>query len=267
MAGYLGVVTRLQYLGSKLQRPLSMSGGGGAARPWDIDGLTRDAVAAASRRGLEAHVQSFGDRLLVAADGVGFAPDLLAVPLKQLTNQDWRSQLGSAVGDSLGSVEREWVNPQGSSRLLRGTLVLLANIIPEVTFVGAVLVLLWDWFMNKSSQVSISLGSALIPFVLTLAVLMVFHVLIHLLLPLRWPSIRSAFQKRLEATIRERLATTFLGAPRRVALALVDERKKVELLINQVSELNALLEARRQASRIDSLYGRSQAMVPVAASN
>jgi 50S ribosome-binding GTPase len=257
MAGYLGIVTRLQYLGSKLHRPLGVGSGDRAVRPWDIDGLTRDALSAAGRRGLDARVQSFSDRLLVAADGEGFAPELLAPRLKGLTALDWRSQLGGAVSDALGTVEREWVNPTGGHRLLRGGLVLLANIVPELTFVGLVVMMLWSWFMVKDYQ--LTLGSVLVPFVLTLAVLMVFHVLIHLLLPLRWPAIRSAFQRRLEGTTRERLAAAFLPAPVAVATELSLERKRVEGLSGQVRELTELLEARRQTARIDSLYGNSRA--------
>jgi GTPase Era involved in 16S rRNA processing len=257
MAGYLGLVTRLQYLGSKLHRPLAVSPSGRSARPWDIDGLTRDALSAAGRRGLDARIQSLSDRLLVAADGEGFASDLLAPRLKELTALDWRGQLGGAVSDALGTVEREWVNPRGGHRLLRGGLVLLANIIPELTFVGSVVMMLWNWFMIKDYQ--LTLGSVLVPFVLTLAVLMVFHVLIHLLLPLRWPAIRAAFQSRLEDTTRERLAAAFLPAPAAVATELAAERKRVENLAGQVRELTELLEARRQTARIDSLYGTSKA--------
>ncbi len=259
MAGYLGVVTRLQFIGSKLQNPLasgsSESGGGN----FNIDGLTRGVLVAAGKRGLDARLQALGDRLVVDADGHGFPPELLAPRLKELTTLDWRGQLGGAVGDALGTVEREWVNPTGGRRLMRGGLVLLANIVPELTFVGSVIMLIWSWFMVKDYQ--LTLGSVLVPFVLTLAVLMVFHVLIHLFLPLRWPSIRSGFRKRLEENTREQLAATYLPVPGAVAADVAIERKRVESLTQQVLELSDLLESRRHAARIDSLYGTTKAGV------
>jgi hypothetical protein len=94
------------------------------------------------------------------------------------------------------------------------------------------------------------------PFVLTLAVLMVFHILIVLLLPLRWPAIRGQFLRRLTIEGRERIGAAYLPTPEAVAGELAVERKRVEGLIGQVSELLELLNARRQAARIDALYGR-----------
>jgi hypothetical protein len=256
MAGYLGVVTRLQFIGSKLQNPLASASNESGTGNFNIDGLTRDVLAAAGKRGLDARIQSLGDRLLVDADGHGFSSELLAPRLKELTALDWRGQLSTAVSDALGTVEREWVNPTGGSRLLRGGLVLLANIVPEVTFVGSVVMLLWSVFMVKDYQ--ITLGSVLVPFVITLAVLMVFHVLIHLFLPLRWPSIRAGFRKQLEENTRERLAATYLPVPVAVAAEVAVERKRVEALSQQVRDLSGLLESRRQAARIDALYGEAK---------
>ena len=115
--------------------------------------------------------------------------------------------------------------------------------------------MLWGWIYEGHLP---TLGSVLALFVLTLAVLMVFHVLIHLFLPLRWPSIRAGFRKRLEENTRERLAATYLPVPAAVAADVAVERKRVEALTQQVRELSGLLEARRQAARIDALYGAAK---------
>lgn len=256
MAGYLGAVTRLQFIGSKLQNPLASASADAGGGNFNIDGLTRDVLNAAGKRGLDARIQSLGDRLLVDADQHGMPSELLAPRLKDLAALDWRGQLGTAVGDALGTVEREWVNPTGGSRLLRGGLVLMANIIPELTFVGSVVMILWSRIMVKDYQ--LTLGSVLVPFVLTLAVLMVFHVLIHLFLPLRWPSIRAGFRKQLEVNTRERLIAMYSPLPAVVAGEVATERTRVEKLIQQVRELSSLLESRRQAARIDALYGAAK---------
>ncbi|MBX7104172.1 MAG: GTPase domain-containing protein [Gemmataceae bacterium] len=257
MAAYLGLITWLQFAGSRLRNPagaITGSTGEPAEREWDVTGLTRGILADAGRRGLQSRLQTMTDRMLVSADGVGFPPDLLKPRLDDLAALDWPGQLRSAVGAALSSVESDWTNPKGGRKLMQSGLVFIANIVPEVVFVGAVLSLLWYWFMKEGY--ALTLGSALMPFVLTLAVLMVFHILIVLLLPLRWPAIRGQFLRRLTAEGRERIGAAYLPAPEAVAGELAAERKKVEGLIGQVSELMELLNARRQAARIDALYGR-----------
>lgn len=255
MAGYLGAVTRLQFIGSKLQNPLSVSGGGNTDN-FNIDGLTRDVLAAAGKRGLDARLQAFGNRLLVEADRHGLPSELLAPRLKEAASTDWRGQLSGTVSDSLSSVEREWASPTGGRRWLRGGLVLLANIVPELTFVVSVVLLLYNWIVVPGYQVS--LGSALVPFILTLAVLMVFHVLIHLFLPLRWSAIRAGFRDRLCENVHERLREVFMPVPDAVAAAVASERKRVDALLQQVSDLSSLLDTRRRAARVDAMYGSTQ---------
>jgi hypothetical protein len=118
-----------------------------------------------------------------------------------------------------------------------------------------VLVLLWYYFMRSDYQPT--LGSVLVPFVLTAAVLVLFHVLTHLLLPMRWPAIRGNFRTHLDAAIRDHLDAAYLGVPAAVADELAAERRRVDALADQLREIQALLERRREAARIDALYGIS----------
>lgn len=255
MAGYLGLMTQLQYAGSKLRNPLAGDPDKATGRAWDTAGLTRECLNAAGKRGLDSRIRSLGDRLLVAADAEGFPATLLGPRVKDLTSLDWRGQFREALGEALGTVEREWAQPAGTRRLIRGGLVTLANIVPEITFVGSVLVLLWYYFMRTDFQPT--LGSVLVPFVLTAAVLILFHVLTHLLLPMRWPAIRGNFRKHLDAAIRDHLNAAYLGVPAAVANELAEERDRVDAIASQVREIQALLERRREAARIDALYGMS----------
>jgi hypothetical protein len=260
MAGYLGVLNKLQFATKRIRNPVGSfteTAEGDAAHSWDLVGLTRDVMTTATQRGLEHRMQALSDRLLVAAGTAGFPAELLAPRLNDITRMDWRSQLGSAVSDSLGTVEREWAEPTGTRRLVRGGLVLLANILPELTFVGSVLVMLWKFIMQKEQ--TLTPGSVFVPFVLTLAVLMVFHVLIHLLLPLRWPAIRNDFRKHLGVAVGSRLADAYCNLPYQLAQELATERTKTQQLCRQVADLKELMENRRHTTRVDSLYGHPAA--------
>lgn len=257
MAGYLGVLNRLQYAGRRIRNPVGSlaSVNIDPSRSWDLRGLTRDVMTSASERGIAHRINALGDRLVVAAGSVDFPSDLLAPRIKDLTSLDWKGQLGAAVEEALGTVEREWAEPTGARRILRGGLVMFANFIPELTFVGSVIILLYKLIVVKEQ--TLSLGSVLIPFVLTLAVLMVFHILIHLLLPMRWTAIRNDFRKHLERAIDNKLETTYLPLPGIVAKDLAAERDRIRQIAESVSELKGMLESRRHAARIDAMYGHS----------
>jgi hypothetical protein len=255
MAGYLGAIASLQQARSRIRNPAGAIAGqsGEPSSDWDVTGLTRVALADAGRRGLQSRLQTLTDRLVVTADGEGFPPELLKPRLDDLAALDWAGQLGSAVGSALSAVERDWARPTGGRAILNNTVVFLANIVPEVVFIGSVILLIWKWTMEKGFEMS--LGNVMIPFALTLAVLMAFHVLIHLLLPLRWPAIRGQFLRRLATETHDRMAAAYLPAPAQVAAEVAAERTRVEALIRQVQELSNLLAARRQSAGIDAMYG------------
>ncbi|MFL5328072.1 MAG: GTPase [Gemmataceae bacterium] len=254
MAGYLGLLTRLQYAGSKLANPASglLGGSSDAPRGWDIPSLTRECLTSAGKRGLSQRIQALDNRLIVAANAKGLPGDLVQPRLQELSALDWRGQFESALNESLTVVERGWTHPSGAKRLLRGALILLANYVPEITFVGSVCVLLWNSIVKGYPT---SLSSVFVPFVLTLAVLMLFHVLIHLLLPLRWPAIRGDFRRYVRVAVRDRLISAYSPVPERVAGEVAKERATIDAMTSQVREMQALLNARRQTARIDSLYG------------
>lgn len=257
MAAYLGFITWLQFAGSRLKNPagaLTSAGSETEVREWNVSGLTRGVLADASRRGLQSRLRTLTDRLLVSADGAGFPPELLKPRLDDLAAVDWAGQLGNAVGSAITTVERDWTQPTGGRRWLHWVVISAANIVPEFVFIGAVLTLLWYWFMR--SDYAVTLGSALMPFVLTLAVLIMFQIVIHLVLPLRWPAIRSQFRMQLAEQGRERIGAAYLPLPEAVANEVAAERGRVEAMILQVRELLELLTARRQAARIDALYGK-----------
>ena len=95
----------------------------------------------------------------------------------------------------------------------------------------------------------------LLPFIVLLAVLIVLHVLISLLLPLRWHSIRGEFQKRLERRLQTELHSVYCPVPIDVADALRAERRHVEQLQRETREVAEWLAQREQAASITSLYG------------
>jgi hypothetical protein len=87
-------------------------------------------------------------------------------------------------------------------------------------------------------------------------VLIILHLLIAVVLPLRWHAIRDEFARRLGERIAQELEHVYADLPAAVAEGLLKERRQVEQLLGETREVTGWLEQREQSASITSLYGR-----------
>ena len=158
-----------------------------------------------------------------------------------------------AVIEALAEVERQATNPTGWRRVLRGTLSLFANTLPEIALVATAGDLLWNFFVRN--QVPDLFRMSLVVLI-PLLVIVVFHFLILLLLPIRWPAIRSEFRRHLGERMAAELGRAYLAIPGEVASAIREERKQVDTLIAETKQVSDWLAERQQAARVAELYGK-----------
>src|SRR5262245_23448198 len=88
-----------------------------------------------------------------------------------------------------------------------------------------------------------------------LVVVIVFHLLIQMLLPIRWPAIRERFRAKLNERLEEELERTYTPVPGEIAAALREERKQIDTLLAETKEVADWLAERQQAARVMELYG------------
>jgi energy-coupling factor transporter ATP-binding protein EcfA2 len=259
MGGYLQLFNKLKYAGSQLRVriPFLPRLGQPAERQTrlDLGEFARTCSAAASERHLDARGKALADRLLLAADQHGFPLTFLTKPTEAAAKLDWRQRNSQAMIDVLSKVQQEWARPTGIRRYLQGTLVLLADWLPSATFILALVWLLWRYFMGDSASVP-HLWDMALPFLLMLSVCVILHIFVALLLPLRWQSIRDEFQRQLTTLLRGELIAAYGDIPQAVAEQLLAERRKIEQLLHDTSEVQTWLHERELAASIDSLYGK-----------
>ena len=94
---------------------------------------------------------------------------------------------------------------------MQAGLIWVADYVPPLAFVAALVRLLWGYFMLDNYKVQ--LFDVVLPFIVLLIVLMILHVLIALVLPLRWPAIRGEFQRQLERRLRSDLESAYAAIP------------------------------------------------------
>jgi hypothetical protein len=261
MGAYLRVTTRLRYAGSGLRDRLPFGGlkgkllGGKVDTPveWNLGAFVQECARTAGERVLDQRTTALINRLLVEADTKGFPLALLTDSANATGRLDWRERTTRAVIDALAEVERRATHPTGWRKALRGTLSLLANTLPEVALVTTAGILLWNFFVRGEVPDMFRLSLVVL---VPLLVVVVLHLLILTLLPVRWPAIRGEFRGELGERIAAELNRAYLTIPSEVAAAITEERKQVDSLIDEAKQVSDWLALRQQAARVAELYGK-----------
>jgi hypothetical protein len=260
MGGYLQLFNRLKYAGSTLRERIPFVGRLGAMpaeqTKLDLVEFTRACSAVASERHLDARGKALANRLLLEADQQGFPLTLLTQPTEATSKLDWRQRYSQALIDVLSKVEQEWARPTGIRRYLQGTVVLLADWLPGMSFIAALAWLLWRYFDLDGKHYEVHLVDMLLPLLIMLSVCIILHVFVALLLPLRWQAIREEFQRQLAGSLQVELEGAYRGIPEAVASDLQAERRQVEQMLGETHEVQGWLERREQAASINGLYGK-----------
>jgi energy-coupling factor transporter ATP-binding protein EcfA2 len=257
MAGYLQLFTRARTVGSTLRGriPFLPRLGQSAETPasWDLSAFTATCSTVAGERHLDSRIRALSNRLLVEANQQGFPVDLLSEAAESPVKLEWRQRYAHLLGEVLDQVEQQWSRPTGARRWWQGSIVWIANRLPVAALFGVLVLMLWQYTMG---QRSIALGDVLLPVFVVLIVLILLHIAISVVLPMRWPAMRGEFRRQLERRLQAELEGLYLSIPTEVAEDLRQERRRLEALVRQTQEVESWLGEREQAAQIAGLYGR-----------
>src|SRR5205807_6069764 len=131
--------------------------------------------------------------------------DLLNEPVESTVKMDWRQRYAQTLVEVLHQVEQQWARPTGARRWLQTIIVFLADWVPSLALLASLIMLLWRYFDPMSRGYEVHLIDALLPLIVLLITLVMLHILIALLLPLRWRAIRGEFQGQLEQRLHTEL--------------------------------------------------------------
>jgi hypothetical protein len=204
---------------------------------------------------LDSRGKALANRLLVEADTHDFPVAILNEPVEAVARLDWRQRYAQLLSDVLQQVERQWSEPAGLRRLMQGALVFLADWLPLAAFFASIGVLLWRYFDPNGVGYSVPFSHIFVPVAVLGSVLVLLHLLIAVLLPMRWPAIRDEFRRRLGERLHEELQATYGVVPGDLAAALAEERKQVESIVAETREVATWLHQREQSASITGLYG------------
>jgi len=258
MGGYLQAFNHLRYAGSTLRDHIPflprMAVKVETPAQFNLAEFTQNCSRVASERHLDARGQALANRLLIEADRIGFPLSLLSEPTEQTSKIDWRSRYAQALVDILGSVEQEWAKPTGVRKVMHRIIVLLADWAPLLALGVTGTMLLWQYTMVRDKPFYWT--DLVMPFAAVAMTVLVMHVLIAILLPLRFEAIRGEFHRLLEKRLHAEFEQVYAHVPSDVAQALVGERRQVDDFLKEVDEVANWLRQREQAASIAGLYGK-----------
>jgi energy-coupling factor transporter ATP-binding protein EcfA2 len=259
MATYLNVFTRARYVGSTLRdriplMPRSTDTHIETPASWDLATFTRTCSRAAGEQHLDARGRALVNRLLVAADQQHFPLDLLTTPTEAVSKLDWRQRHGQALIEVIEQVERRWTNPRGGRRWLQTAIIWAGNTLPLAALFGICALLLWQYTVPNPPRQP-ALGDFLLPVIVVFIVLVLLHILITVLLPMRWAKMRGEIQQELSERLQRDLNAAYTSVPAHVAEELLQERRQIDRLQSETRAVAAWLDQREQAATIAGLYG------------
>jgi hypothetical protein len=259
MSAYLKLTTKLRYAGTSLRDriPLVPRAEQKVETPvnWNLAAFAHECTRVAGEKVLNQRAGALVNRLLVEADRQRFPLPALNGPTHEASRTDWQVRYDRALMEALAEVERSRTRPRGLRRLLHVGVVTLSNVLPELVFVASFLLILWRFFDPQDKGYKVTSLDLLLPFALTLFVLVFMQVLAALLLPVRWSSVRDEFRRQLVGRLEAELVAVYAPIPGETAEALLRERAKVEELVRQVGEVRTWLDTRQSAASIGGLYG------------
>lgn len=257
MALYLRMTSRISYtrtsLASSLLPTARQSETVQAPPTWNVSAFAHECTRVAGEKVLNQRGSALVNRLLVEADQCQFPVALLNARTNQAAREDWQTRYDRVIIEALSEVERSMTRPTGFRKYYQATLYGMANSLPEVAFVGGYIVLLWRFFMDNTYH--LALLDVLLPFVVTIVILILLQVMISILLPMRWSAVRGEFHGELVLRLEQELARGYVPIPAEVASDLRAERERVERLLQDVREVRTWFVERQQNASISELYG------------
>jgi hypothetical protein len=257
MGWYLNAFNKLRYTGSTLRDQLPFAGRSTVRTPkdWDLARFTEACSAAASEQHLASRLKAMTNRLLIEADTLGLPLGLLSEPAESLSHLDWRGRYAQNMIEVITNVQQAWSQPRGVRRWLQRGVIFLADVLPGIAFLSMGGFLIWQYTMAQPAR-KFELMDLLQPLGVTLIVLVILHVLIALLLPLRWNVIRGQFHEQLQKRLRDELELHYHQMLADILNEVLAERRQNENFLKEIEEVSKWLAEREQAASIVNLYGK-----------
>ncbi len=260
MSWYLGVVHKVRSLAtgggwkSKMSWLPSLPTSDTAPKTVDfnLSAFLGKCSQEASERHLHARTKAFANRLLLDAETHGLPLRLLTDRVETGAQREWSARHAQAMLEVLTDVERTWAEPMGPRKWVQRALILMGNTLPSLALLGMTVLLLAQYFLE---QRPFDRGDIVLPIAVVFLTMVILHILIAVLIPMRWPALRSQFHRKLQSRLDSELTAAYGPLPGQLADDLTADRERTLRYIGDVRDIAAWLQAREQAASVGQLFG------------
>ena len=257
MALYLRLTSRIRLASSSLRDRFSVLPKETKVQSptqWNLAVFAHECTRVAGQNVLNQRRTALANRLLVDAEKSGFPLLLIQPEMEKATSQDFQKLFDQAIMDGLAEMEQILTHPTGVRKIFQALLSLLANILPEIAFIGGYLIFLWRFFVVEGYQAS--LIDVVLPLIVTVIVLIFMQAIIAAILPLHWSKIRDAFHKKLVLRLSKEFKQYYGSIPQQTAQLILAERDRILFLIEQSGRIQKWLLDQQNNATVNELYSQ-----------
>lgn len=219
----------------------------------DLAGLVSACTQAAAERHLNAREGALPNRLLVQADDAGLPIPALNELMSCQPSTNWRARVPDLLRQCFDDLAKSWEHSEQQAKLWRRGFIWFGNVLPLGVVLLTSLLLLADYFLAKPRR-SFAWSDLFLPFAAAFLALVVFVLVLNLLLPSRWPAIRSALCRQLREQIISILREQFLTLPAKLSVNYAAERAAIEALRVEIGAVRSWIATQEKSAEVTALY-------------
>jgi energy-coupling factor transporter ATP-binding protein EcfA2 len=260
-AAFIRFCQWLRYLGSSWRRhwprgsSTSATSEGPTTEAGDLAGLVSACSQAAADRHLDAREAALANRLFVQADTAGLPISALNELISDHPSTNWRARVPELLRQSFDELAKSWQYAEQKTSFWQRGLIWFGNSLPLATVLLTSVLLLADYFLATPRR-TFAWSDLFLPFSAALLVLLVFVLSLNLLLPSRWPAIRSALRRRLREQVLAILREHYLPLLAKLSSNLASEREAIDVLRAEIGAVRSWIENQERNTQVSALYGR-----------
>jgi len=112
--------------------------------------------------------------------------------------------------------------------------------------------LLWQYLYQ---HLAFDRGHIVQPLAVVILTMVILHVLIAVLIPMRWPTLRTQFHRKLQDRLNTELTSVYAPLTGQLAADLNADRERVQHYLGEVQSIASWLREREQAASVGQLFG------------
>lgn len=216
----------------------------------NLNSLFRSLAELAVKRHISSRNMDLVSRLLLVAAENGFSIQLLRPSLDRAAESFRQDRFQDRVQEAATDLQLQWFSQNGLRSWVYQFLDFLGEWVPLAVLTLSVLYVLNSFFRFAPEwgpeRTFTLLEAVVLPIVAVAGVTFLQWLPVRFLLPVTWKKVRGMFKQRLRECLFQELQAAYAEVPEQVAQRLLEERRQVEGILDEIQRTLTWLDSREQ---------------------